>query len=137
MSQKKTPLFFGALGLCAAYVLINVVYQRSQQRVNQFDEALVLRGQHLSDNCTACHYLDQKANFVGPHLVDLIGRPVGDVSDYPYSLAIKQLKGTWTSERLTQFLSNPQAYAPGTKMTVRGWPPEEVRAIVAFLNSKS
>lgn len=139
MVDKEIRLIYGTLALIAGYVGVNVLYRTLAPKLQPPTpemRTLVARGQQLAESCAACHYLDQRANFVGPQLVGLVGRPVGDSSKYEYSSALKKIGGTWTPERLSEFLSNPQAFAPGTKMAVKGWSQEDVRAIVAYLQSK-
>jgi cytochrome c len=47
---------------------------------------------------------------------------------------LQKLGGTWTADRLDDFLRDPGAYAPGTTMTFRGIPDDEQRAkVVEFL----
>ena len=44
--------------------------------------------------------------------------------------------GIWTPDRLDQWLKDPKAYAPGTKMTFAGLPKEQDRAnVVAYLST--
>ena len=44
--------------------------------------------------------------------------------------------GTWTPENLDQFLTNPKAFVPGTKMSFAGLKKIEDRAdLIAYLQS--
>jgi cytochrome c len=46
--------------------------------------------------------------------------------------------GTWNWDNLSQWLSSPKAFAPGTKMTFAGLSNPEDRAnVIAFLNAHS
>jgi cytochrome c len=83
--------------------------------------------------CAACHSLN--ANRIGPMLGGVVGRKVASVPGYPYSDAIKHLKGTWDRRRLEAWLSNPQAVAPGTKMAFALTDAEERRQVILFLGS--
>lgn len=139
MASKEVRLISGVIALIAIYATGNVLYQslRSDDPpANDPQQVLIARGQRLIENCTACHYLDQRANFVGPHLVGVLGREIGTASDFAYSPAIKKLQGSWTSDRLVTFLTAPQKYAPRTKMAVQGWPEADAKAIAAYLESR-
>ena len=140
MARKDFRLIYGVMAIVGTYVAVNMVHQSVFEAGNSAQAKLsgqIARGQQLTENCTACHYLDQKANFVGPHLVGLIGRPVADVSDFEYSPAVRKLGGSWTEARLTEFLSAPQRYAPGTKMALQGWSAEDAKAIAAYFESRN
>ncbi len=136
---RTVKLAYGTSALLVTYVLVNVGWHHYNDHVALTDQAhasLVERGRQAAEACTACHYLDQKANFIGPHLVALLGRSVASVVQYEYSPAMRAHQGSWSAERLAQFLTNPQATVPGTKMAVQGWSPEEVQALVAYFKSK-
>jgi cytochrome c len=53
-----------------------------------------------------------------------------------YSTALRRLGGKWTRDRLDQFLTNPQAYVPGTKMSFAGVVKQaDRRQLIEFLAS--
>lgn len=136
---RTVKLAYGTSALLVTYVLVNIGVRHYNDRVAVTDQAhssLVERGRQVAETCTACHYVDQRANFIGPHLVAVLGRSVASVVQYDYSPAMRAHKGTWSTEHLSQFLTNPQATVPGTKMAVQGWSPEDVQALVAYFKSK-
>jgi cytochrome c len=94
-------------------------------------------GEKVFGKCKACHSAEKDApNKVGPHLWGVIGRPRGSVADFSYSAALKGLGGEWTYENLDQYLQNPKAVAPGTKMSFAGLSkPEERAAVIAYLRT--
>jgi cytochrome c2 len=74
-----------------------------------------------AESCESCHAMTpDEQPLVGPTLWKVVGRPVASVPGFDYSPALKSLGGTWTRERLDQFLTSPQAYAPGTRMDLGG-----------------
>jgi len=84
--------------------------------------------------CSGCHGSNREGTALGPDLRGLLGRPVAARARFPYSPAIRQLKGRWTSERLDLFLFNPGGYVPGTSMASAGIrDPERRRALIEFL----
>jgi len=71
--------------------------------------------------CRACHQIGEDAqNMLGPELNGLDGRKAGSVPDYPYSEANKKSGIVWTEATFKQYIKNPAALVPGTKMTFAG-----------------
>lgn len=139
MAGKEFRLVWGAAALVSFYVIANVVWRTNEPSLNPPSpeiHALIQRGQQVAEQCAACHYMDQRANFVGPYLVGVLGRPVASVPGYHYSNGLRQIEGYWTSTRLRAFLKAPQAFAPGTNMAVMGWPDQDIEAVLAYLQSK-
>lgn len=105
-------------------------------------EDLVAEGEDVFRRCQACHAIGEGATHrVGPHLNDVIGRQAGSLEDYNYSQAM-QTAGeeglVWNEETLAEYLANPGAMIPGTKMVFPGLRQEEqIEAVIAFLASHS
>ena len=60
------------------------------------------------------------------------------MTGFDYSSGMKSMGGNWTIEDLNQFLTHPQVFVQGTKMTFQGLPRPQVRAdVIAYLNSLS
>ena len=97
------------------------------------------KGQQVFNKCAACHNADKGgANQMGPNLWDVIGEPIGQGKGYAFSAALSGKGGSWNWDNLSQWLSSPKAFAPGTKMTFAGLSNPEDRAnVIAFLNSHS
>jgi cytochrome c len=89
----------------------------------------------FNQKCKVCHQIGEGAkNFVGPELNGLIGRKTGSVPDYNYSDANKDSGITWDEAKLKEYLANPKAVIPGTKMVFAGLPKEGDRDnLVAYL----
>ena len=68
------------------------------------------------DGCSECHALSRNDDIASPSLGDVVNRPVASTGYPGYSKALRSLSGVWTPERLTEFLVDPNAYAPGTTM---------------------
>ena len=102
-------------------------------------KADVAKGQQVFNKCMACHNADKGgANQLGPNLWDVIGEPVGQGKGFAFSDALSKKGGTWSWDNLSQWLTSPKAFAPGTKMTFAGLGNPEDRAnVIAFLNSHS
>jgi len=87
--------------------------------------------------CSACHSVTPGgAALIGPNLNGVVGREVGSSPEFDYSPELKAVGGTWTPEQLDRFLSNPSAFAPGTRMGYVGVAdPVERRKLIAYLAS--
>jgi cytochrome c len=89
----------------------------------------------FKQKCAVCHHIGEGAkNFVGPELNGIIGRKAASVPDYNYDNAIKSSGITWDEATLNEYLTNPKAKIPGTKMIFPGLPKESDRAnVIAYL----
>ena len=85
--------------------------------------------------CSACHTTTQDGTaLIGPNLWHVVGRPVASKQGFDYSPELKAVGGDWTFERLDQFLKEPAAFAPGTRMGFVGVADETERAnLIAYL----
>lgn len=88
----------------------------------------------MSISCTSCHKLGSRTHLVGPHLVDLFGRPAGSLGDFAYSDAMKRSGLVWTRAQLRAFLLDPQRVVPGTAMAV-SVPEADVDAVLDYLEA--
>ena len=91
----------------------------------------------FGQNCASCHRAGSfTSGEIGPDLNGVAERRSGQVPGYPYSAAMRDPKTIveWDNDSLVSFISNPQAYYPGTKMAVAPINDlETVRQITAFL----
>jgi cytochrome c len=79
------------------------------------------KGEHVFNACRPCHAIGPDAtNMLGPELDGLDGRHSGSVSDYPYSDANKKSGIVWNEATFKQYIKDPQAMVPGTKMFFAG-----------------
>ncbi|MDZ4138156.1 MAG: cytochrome c family protein [Erythrobacter sp.] len=93
-------------------------------------------GEKVFALCRSCHVLDEGMNRVGPSLYNIVGRASGSVDGYSYSDANKNSGVTWTTDVLFEYLENPKAFMPGTKMAFPGIKNAQDRAnLVAYLES--
>jgi cytochrome c len=90
----------------------------------------------FTTKCKVCHQIGEGAkNFVGPELNGIIGRKTGSAPDFNYSEANKSSGITWDEASLNEFLTNPKAKIPGTKMIFAGLPKESDREnVIAYLS---
>jgi cytochrome c len=95
----------------------------------------VAAGEKSFAKCRACHQIGETAkNAVGPELNGLIGRHSGSVPGYNYSEANKNSGITWDEATFAEYIKNPKAKIPGTKMAFAGIKNEqEIKDLTAFL----
>lgn len=92
-------------------------------------------GEKVFAQCRACHQVGEKAkNVVGPVMNGLFGRTAGTVEGYSYSAANKNSGITWTEEVFAEYIKNPRAKIPGTKMIYAGLKDEKrIADLTAYL----
>lgn len=95
-------------------------------------------GEKVFAACRTCHVFDEGVNRVGPSLHKVVGRKAGSVAGFNYSDANKNSGITWTPDVLFDYLKDPKAYVPGTKMAFPGVKDDQKRAdLVAYLEAQS
>jgi cytochrome c len=86
--------------------------------------------------CFPCHSVGENArNKVGPVLNGLDGRKSGTIEGYSYSDANKKANITWSAATFADYIKNPMAKVPGTKMAFAGVKNDaEIANLWAYLN---
>jgi cytochrome c len=78
-------------------------------------------GESSFKKCLPCHSIGEGAkNKVGPLLNGLDGRKSGTVEGFSYSDANKNSGITWSKEQFLDYIKDPKAKIPGTKMAFPG-----------------
>ena len=81
----------------------------------------ITAGKSSFNKCLACHAIGEGAkNKVGPELNGLDGRKSGTAPDYNYSDANKNSGITWGEAQFKEYIKDPKAKIPGTKMAFAG-----------------
>ena len=95
----------------------------------------VQKGETSFKKCLACHAIGPGAkNKIGPELNGLDGRKAGTVPDYNYSDANKNSGLVWDETTFREYIKDPRAKIPGTKMTFPGIKNEqEINDLWAYL----
>jgi cytochrome c len=96
--------------------------------------------QLASRQCASCHTFEEGgANKIGPNLYNIVQQGIANSEGFSYSSGLSEHAGeTWTYENLNAFLHSPRDFAPGTKMTFRGFSKsEDVANVVAYLRTLS
>jgi cytochrome c len=92
-------------------------------------------GEQSFKKCLPCHAVGEgAANKVGPELNGLDGRKAGTAANYSYSEANKNSGLVWNEATFKEYIVNPMAKIPGTKMAFPGIKNEtEVGNLWAYL----
>ena len=92
-------------------------------------------GEKVFAKCKACHQVGEGAkNAVAPQLNGISGRKAGSAEGYNYSEAMKGSGITWDEASFKEFIKNPKAKVPGTKMAFVGVKnPAQLEDLVAYL----
>jgi cytochrome c len=78
-------------------------------------------GEQSFRKCLPCHAVGEgAANKVGPELNGLDGRKAGTAPNYSYSDANKNSGMVWSEATFKEYIVNPMAKMPGTKMAFPG-----------------
>jgi cytochrome c len=78
-------------------------------------------GKTSFNKCLACHAIGEGAkNKVGPELNGIDGRKSGTAAGFSYSDANKNSGITWNKDVFLEYIKDPKAKIPGTKMAFAG-----------------
>ena len=81
----------------------------------------VEKGANVFKQCFVCHSIGEGAkNKVGPELNGLDGRHSGSAAGYNYSDANKNSGIVWNETTFKEYIKDPRAKVPGTKMIFPG-----------------
>lgn len=81
----------------------------------------VAAGEQSFKKCLPCHSIGEGAkNKVGPELNGIDGRHSGTAPGYSYSEANKKSGITWGKAQFLEYIKDPRAKIPGTKMFFAG-----------------
>jgi cytochrome c len=105
-------LYFRPLVMAAALIAASASAALAQD---------VAKGEISFHKCMACHSIGPDAqNKLGPVLNGLDGRHSGTVANFNYSDANKNSGIVWAEATFKQYIKDPKAMVPATKMTFAG-----------------
>jgi cytochrome c len=96
-------------------------------------------GERAFQYCFSCHSVEknQTETLSGPNLNGVVGRPIASKAGFEYTQAMKAFGAgkTWTPELIAQFIQDPKAMVPGTRMEKPPGPrsPAERTALLDYL----
>ena len=81
----------------------------------------LVAGEQSFRKCLPCHSVGPEARHkIGPTLNGLEGRKSGTIDGYNYSEANKKAEIVWSTDSFKDYIVNPMAKVPGTKMAFAG-----------------
>jgi cytochrome c len=81
----------------------------------------VQKGKTVFNQCMACHAIGPGAQTkIGPELNGLDGRKAGTAANFSYSDANKNSGIVWSEATFKDYIKDPRAKVPGTKMIFAG-----------------
>jgi cytochrome c len=85
--------------------------------------------------CRPCHQVGETAkNGIGPVLNGLFGRKSGTIEGYNYTDANKNSGIPWDEVTFSEYIKDPRAKIPSTKMVYAGLKDEQrIKDLIAFL----
>jgi cytochrome c len=94
------------------------------------------KGKTVFNICLACHTIGPGAqNKIGPELNGLDGRKAGTVANFEYSDANKNSGIVWNEDTFEEYIKNPAAKIPETKMIFPGIKNEQqVKDLWAYIS---
>ena len=94
------------------------------------------KGENSFKKCLPCHSIGPDAeNKVGPVLNGLDGRHSGTVKDFTYTDANKNSDIVWNEANFKEYIKDPKAKIPGTKMMFAGIKNEqEINDLWAYIS---
>jgi cytochrome c len=106
----------------------------------ELPKADVAAGKTITTKCQSCHNFDQGGpNMTGPNLYGVLGRPPGSHPGFAYSDGMKAFgakQPIWDFEHVNDFITAPQKYIDGTKMTFVGLKQRQDRInVIAYLHT--
>jgi cytochrome c len=118
VKRDGAQIFVGAGGMKTMVVGLAMIVVVSATAAHAQD---VTAGEASFRKCLACHAVGEDAkNKVGPMLNGLDGRHSGTVAGFSYSEANKNSGITWNKDIFLEYIRDPKAKIPGTKMVFPG-----------------
>jgi cytochrome c len=114
-SRREKPM---KTTLAIAGLVLTLVVAAMAQAAQAQD---VAAGEQSFKKCQICHRIGEGAkNFAGPELNGLDGRHSGSAAGFSYSDANKNSGIVWSEATFKDYIKDPRAKIPGTKMIFPG-----------------
>ncbi|WJS98887.1 c-type cytochrome [Novosphingobium humi] len=97
------------------------------------------KGAQVFAKCASCHTITAGGpNGIGPNIHGILGDDIGKGrGGFAFSAGLSAKGGKWDFAKMNEWLTNPRAFADGTKMTFAGLESAEDRAaVMVYLNQQ-
>jgi cytochrome c len=127
---EAVPAMSDSSILRTAFAITALVFATSTAQAQDLEA-----GQRSFNKCRACHQVGEGAkNTIGPMMNGLFGRKSGTIEGYSYSDANKNSGIIWDEVVFAEYIRDPKAKIPGTKMVFVGIKGEqEIKDLIAYL----
>lgn len=98
------------------------------------------KGQQIAEqDCTICHTFKKgEPAKIGPNLYGVVGGPRAHMAGFDYTEGFQKLGGDWTYQNLNEWLYDPHAVVPTTRMAFGGIKNNKDRAdVIVWLRTQS
>jgi cytochrome c len=135
LSSPRVLVSFGVKGAIMTRLFALAVTVLAAASGEVFAQDLAA-GEQSFRKCLPCHAVGPDAkNKVGPVLNGLAGRKSGTIEGYSYTEANKNSGITWDESSFKEYITDPRARIPGTKMVFAGIKNEKEKTdLWAFLS---
>ncbi len=126
---------FSSLVVLAGAIVFAPVWGGDFDRQSLIDADYKQGRTAFQQRCSACHTLAEGgSNLVGPNLYGVFGGEAGTKANFAYSDAMISADFDWTPANVGEFMANPLAKVPNTKMIIpEGVPEADRAAVVSFM----
>jgi cytochrome c len=123
---------------CLAGFSLLALLQVSQVQAAACVPASVQKGSQLfAQECSVCHTVQKDVTgMMGVNLHGVAGRTSGTLPGFSYSQAMKDKAVPWKTENLQAFITQPQAFVPGTYMPYMGMAAADSAAVACYLSQQ-
>ncbi|MEO0384830.1 MAG: c-type cytochrome [Pseudomonadota bacterium] len=130
---------FGIAFAAAAFTMVGSAGIATAQDAQPYIDADAEAGAAVFRQCASCHMVGPGATArVGPPLNGIVGREWGSFEGFRYSdshvTAGEEQGGVWTVAIMSEYLQNPRAMVPRTRMAFAGLRQEaQIQNVIKYL----
>lgn len=123
---------------CLTGLSVLALLQVAQVQAAACAKASVEKGSQLfAQECSVCHTVQKDVTgMMGVNLHAVAGRTSGTFPGFSYSQAMKDKAVPWKADSLQAFITQPQAFVPGTYMPYMGMVAADSAAVACFLTQQ-
>lgn len=110
--MMKSGVILGALAASLALVWVPSAWAQADLAAGKIV---------FNQKCANCHTMSSEPAHgpTGPNLIGVVGRTAGTIPGWDFSPALRDSKIVWTEENLNKWLTDPDAFVPGSAMPMK------------------